>query len=344
MNRRTVLGLLIGAACSPAGFVGPDASAQSLRAVRAGFFPNVTHSQALVGMAKGWFEQALGPQVAIEWKGFNAGPDAMEALLAGAIDLTYIGPNPAISAYVRSQGEALRVIAGATSGGAALVVRGDLNIQRPEDFHGKRVASPQLGNTQDVSLRAWLRSHGLKTRDKGGDVEVIPISNPDQMTLFLKKEIDAAWVPEPWASRLIHEASGRLFLDEREIWPAGQFVTAHLVARTDFLRDHSELVKKWLQAHVEATVWINAHLPQARTIVNEQIQKRTGRALRPDVLEDAFSRLQVTYDPIRSSLLAAAQSAFEAGFLGRQKPDLSGIYDLRLLNEVLKETGRSPIA
>jgi NitT/TauT family transport system substrate-binding protein len=173
--------------------------------VRVGAFPNITHPQAMIGKANGWFESALSPEVKLEWKTFNAGPSAIEALFAGAIDMTYVGPNPAINGYVRSNGEALRVVAGATSGGAAFVVRGDSGITKPEDFHGKRIASPQQGNTQDVALRAWLKSKGFKTRDKGGDVEVVPIANPDQLTLFVKKELDAAWAPSPgllaWSTR-----------------------------------------------------------------------------------------------------------------------------------------------
>ena len=163
--------------------------------IRVGAFPNITHPQAMVGKANGWFEKAMGPNVKIEWKSFNAGPSAIEALYAGAIDMTYIGPNPTISGYVRSEGQALKVVSGAASGGASLVVRSNSGINKPEDFHGKRVASPQLGNTQDVALRAWLKSHGMKPTDKGGDVKVLPLANPDQLTLFLKQELDAAWAP-----------------------------------------------------------------------------------------------------------------------------------------------------
>jgi NitT/TauT family transport system substrate-binding protein len=321
----------------------PVQAQQAPLAVRVGYFPNITHSQAVIGKSNGWFDQRLGAGARIEWKGFNAGPSAIEALFANAIDMTYIGPNPAITGYVRSRGEALRVIAGATSGGAALVVRADSGIQKPEDFRGKRVASPQLGNTQDVALRAWLRSHGMKSRDKGGDVEVLPIANPDQLTLFLKKELDAAWAPEPWASRLVHEANGRIFLDERQLWPSGQFVTSHLIVSTKFLRDHPDIVRKWVQAHVELTDWINGHLAEAKNGLNEQIRRETGKALPTAVLEDSFSRLQVTYDPIRSSLLMSAKSAFDAGFLGRQMPDLSGMYELSILNQVLREKGRKTI-
>src|SRR6195256_5075140 len=303
--------------------------------VRVGAFPNITHPQAMVGKNDGWFDKAMGPQVKVEWKGFNAGPSAIEALFAGAIDITYVGPNPAISGYVRSNGEALRVVAGAASGGVALVVRNDSGINKPEDFHGKRVGSPQLGNTQDVALRAWLKAHGMKSTDKGGDVQVIPLANPDQLTLFLKKELDAAWAPEPWATRLIREGNGRLFLDERDLWPQGQFVTAHLIVSTKFLREHPDLVKTWIRAHVELTDWINGHLTEAKKILNQQIQKETTKALSAGVLDEAFGRLQVTYDPMRNALLTSARSAYDAGFLGRQMPDLSGMYDLTLLNLVL---------
>ena len=311
--------------------------------VRVGAFPNITHAQAMVGKANGWFEKAMGPRVKIQWTSFNAGPSVIEALYSGAIDMAYIGPSPTVNGYVHSNGEALRVIAGAASGGVALVVRNDSGIDKPEDFHGKRVASPQLGNTQDVSLRAWLKAHGLKTTDKGGDVQVVPLANPDQLTLFLKKQLDAAWAPEPWATRLIHEGNGRLLLDERELWPHKQFVTTNLIVSSKFLHDHPDVAKNWIRAHVELTDWINGHLLESKQLINRQIQKETGKALSPAVMDEAFGRLEVTYDPLKSSLLTSAQSAFDAGFLGKQIPDLSGIYDLSFLNQVLAEKGRKAI-
>jgi NitT/TauT family transport system substrate-binding protein len=311
--------------------------------VRVGAFPNITHAQAMVGKANGWFGKALGSGTKIQWTSFNAGPSAIEALFAGAIDMAYVGPNPTISGYVRSNGEALRVVAGAASGGVALIVRNDSGIQKPKDFRGKRVASPQLGNTQDVALRAWLKAHGLKTTDKGGDVQVVPIANPDQLTLFLKKQLDAAWAPEPWATRLIHEGNGRLFLDERDLWPRGQFVITNLIVSSKFLHEHPDVVKNWIRAHVELTDWINGHLSESKQLINRQIQKETGKALSQAVLDEAFGRLNVTYDPLNNSLLTSAHSAFDAGFLGKQMPDLSGIYDLSFLNQVLAEKGREAI-
>jgi NitT/TauT family transport system substrate-binding protein len=315
----------------------------SANTIRVGAFPNITHAQAMVGKANGFFDKAMGPQVKVQWSSFNAGPSAIEALFAGAIDMTYVGPNPAINGYVRSNGDALRVVSGAASGGASLIVRNDSGINKPEDFHGKRVASPQFGNTQDVALRNWLHTHGLKTNDKGGDVQIVPMANPDQLTLFLKKDLDAAWAPEPWATRLIHEGNGRLLVDERSLWPNGQFVIGLLIVNTKFLQAHPDLVKKWIAANVELTDWIGAHQDDAKKLLNQQIQAETGKALPAAVLNEAFGRLQITYDPLHGALTTAAQQAFDDGFLGRQMPDLSKLYDLTLLNEVLKEKGRKAI-
>jgi NitT/TauT family transport system substrate-binding protein len=311
--------------------------------IRVGAFPNITHAQAMVGKANGWFDKAMGPQVKVQWTSFNAGPSAIEALFAGAIDMTYVGPNPAINGYVRSNGQALHVVAGAASGGASLIVRNDSGINKPEDFHGKRIASPQFGNTQDVALRNWLKKNGMKTNDKGGDVQIVPMANPDQLTLFLRKDLDAAWAPEPWATRLIHEGKGRLFVDERSLWPNGQFVIGLLVVNTKFLNAHPDLVKNWIRTNVDLTDWINANQVEAKKLLNAQIQRETGKSLPADVLDEAFSRLQITYDPLHAALLTAAQQAFDDGFLGRQMPDLSGLYDLTLLNQVLAEKKRKAI-
>lgn len=311
--------------------------------IRAGHFPDIVHSQAMIGKARGTFGQILGPKVKIDWKLFNAGPSAIEALFAGELDISYIGPNPAINGYIKSKGEALRIVCGAASSGAGLVVRKDAGINRMEDFHGKKIATPQLGNTQDVACRSWLKENGFVLTEKGGDVQVIPVRNPDQLTLFLKKEIDAAWTKEPWVSRLIIEGNGKLFLDEKSLWPDGKFVTAHIIVSKIFLKQHRELVKQWIQAHVEISDWITSHPSEAKEVVNGEIKKITGKALPLKVLDDAFSRTALTYDPIKNSLLKSAERAYESGFLGKQKPDLSSIYDLSLLNEVLEETKRDPL-
>jgi NitT/TauT family transport system substrate-binding protein len=293
----------------------------------------------VIGIADGSFKRALGDKVQLDVKVFNAGPSAIEAMFAGQLDLTYIGPNPAINGYVKSKGTALRIIAGATSGGAVLVVRRDSGIAKPSDFAGKKIASPQLGNTQDVALRGWLLKQNLKLREQGGDTQVIPTANPDILTLFRKKEIDAAWVPEPWGARLVHEADGVLFLDERDLWPNGQFVTAHVIVSTKFLNEHPDLVRKWLTAHVELTQRINADPAAARQRLNAEIERLTGQALPAEILEEAWSRQTITWDPIRSSLFGSADAAFLAGFLGDTRPNLDKIYDLTLLNQVLREKG-----
>lgn len=311
--------------------------------MRIGYFPNITHSQAVIGMANGAFQKELGDYVKIMPKLFNAGPSAIEAMFAGELDLTYIGPNPAINGFVKSNGEALRIIAGATSGGAGLVIRQDSGIKTATDFRKKKIASPQLGNTQDVALRNWLTKKGLKLKDKGGDVEVVPINNPDQLTLFLKKEIHGAWTVEPWVSRLKIEGKGKLFLDERSLWSKGDFITAHVIVSKKFLDKHPDLVKKWLFAHVDLTIWINSHKDEAKKLLNDELKKITGKALPNDVLNEAFNRLKITYDPIKTSLLASAKQAFELGFLGKNPPDLTGIYDLEILNEVLKKRSLNTI-
>jgi NitT/TauT family transport system substrate-binding protein len=310
--------------------------------MRVGYFPNITHSQALIGFARGDFEKALGPDVTLDVKIFNAGPSVIEAMFARQLDVAYIGPNPAINGYVQSNGEALRIVAGATSAGAAFVVRPAAGIHSPEDLAGKALATPQLGNTQDVALRAYLAAHGLKPVENGGNVRVIPTANPQILDLFRQGQIDGAWVPEPWASRLVVEGGGELFLDERELWPGGDFVTAHIIVNTAFLEAHPDLVKAFLSAHVAITQWELEQPDEAKQIANSEIARITGQALSAEVLDGAWTRMSVTYDPISSSLVKSADDAYTAGFL-KTKPDLSGIYDLSLLNQVLTERGLSPV-
>ena len=317
--------------------------------VRVGHFPNVTHAQGVIGHGlsraqKGWFEQRLGPDVQVQWFVYNAGPSAMEAIMAGSVDMAYVGPNPAINAHLKTMGKDIRIVAGACSGGAALVVQPDGRIAKDSDFKGKKVATPQLGNTQDVAARAWLKSKGYKIRLTGGDVLVVPTGNPDQLSLFHKGDLDAVWTVEPWVTRLELEAKGRIYLEEGSLWKetGGRYVTTHLVSSVKFLGGNSPLLKKWIAAHVELTDWINNNLDEAKRILNEELKAETTRALPQETLDRAFRRLQLTHDPVSASLLKSAQDAHAIGFI-RQKPDLSRIYDLKLLNEVLKEKG-SPAA
>jgi NitT/TauT family transport system substrate-binding protein len=308
--------------------------------MRVGYFPNITHSQALIGVARGDFQKALGDNVTIQTTVFNAGPSVIEALFAGQIDLSYIGPNPAINGYTQSEGKALRVVAGATSGGAAFVVRPAANIKSAADLAGKKLATPQLGNTQDVALRGYLAEHGLKTKEQGGNVEVVPTDNAQILDLFRLGQIDGAWVPEPWASRLVIDGGGTVFVDERDLWTetGGQFTTALIIVDTKFLAAHPDAVKAWLRAHIEITQWELENPGDAQELMNAQIAKLTGKALSSDVLSMAWGRMKPTWDPISASLTKSAQSAYEAGFLKTQ-PNLDGINDLTALNAVLKEKG-----
>ncbi|HUJ08480.1 MAG TPA: ABC transporter substrate-binding protein [Verrucomicrobiae bacterium] len=319
--------------------------AASTTVIRVGHFPNVTHAQGVIahGLSraeKGWFEERLGPDVEVQWFVYNAGPSAMEAIFARSVDLTYVGPNPAINAYLKSQGEEIRIVAGACSGGAALVVQPDGRIKTDADFKGKRIGTPQLGNTQDVACRAWLRSKGLRITMTGGDAFVIPTANPDQLTLFQKGDLDAVWTVEPWVSRLVLQANGKVYFDESSLWKqtGGKYVTTHLVSSVKFLKDRPDLLKKWIAAQVELTKWINDHPDEAKRIFNEEIKAETTRALPQATLDSAWKRLEITYDPVSASLLKSAEDASRIGFLN-ENPDLSRIYDLRLLNEVLKEKG-----
>ena len=315
-------------------------NSSSSHILRIGYFPNINHAQAVIGLGNGTFQKDLGDNVEVKTFIFNAGPSAMEALFAKQVDVTYVGPNPAINGYVVSQGKDLRIISGASSGGAVFVVRNDSGIQSTKDFANKKFASPQLGNTQDVALRKYLLDNGYKTKENGGNVEVVPAKNADILTLMLKKDIDGAWVPEPWGERLIKEANARLFLDERDRWPPnGQFVTGHIVARTDYLQNNPDVIKKLLAAHVDETEWINSHKEEAIKAFNVELKKLTGQAIPEDQLRASLARLELTYDPIKLSLFQSANSAFDIGFLGKTRPDLSGIYDLKLLDEVLSEKG-----
>ena len=306
--------------------------------IRVGYFPNITHSQALLGMARGDFRRVLGAGVAIDSTIFNAGPSVIEAMFAGRIDLAYIGPNPAVNGYIQSQGKAIRVVAGATSGGAAFVVRFDSHIEGPNDLAGKKLATPQLGNTQDIALRNYLRVHGLTTTDTGGSVEIFPTPNPDIFDLFVQGRIDGAWVPEPWASRLVLDGKGRVLVDERELWPAGDFVTAQVIVRTDFLNQQPELVRKWLSAHVEITQWEQNHPEEALPLLNNSLEKLTGKKLSAAVLDRAWRNLRPTWDPLSGNLQQSAEAAFEAGLLP-ERPNLNGIYALDPLNQVLRDKG-----
>ena len=311
--------------------------------LKIGYFPNINHAQAVIGIGNGDFQKVLGTNVEVKPFIFNAGPSAIEALFAKQIDATYVGPNPAINGYVISEGKDVRIISGATSGGAVFVIRGDTGITSTSDFANKKFASPQLGNTQDVALRNYLLEHGYKTVENQGNVHILPAKNSDILTLFLKKDIDGAWVPEPWGERLIKDANGKLFLDERDLWPDGKFVTGLILVRTDYLKQNPDVIENLLKAHIEETQRINDNKEEAVKTFNTELKKITGQTIPEDVLQQSLTRLEFTYDPIQQSLYKSADDAFKLGFLGDTKPDLSNIFDLNILNKILKEKALVPI-
>lgn len=318
----------------------PEALAEAPE-LRLGYFANLTHAVALVGVDDGTYQEALG-DTTLTTSIFNAGPAAVEALFGGAIDATFIGPNPAINAFAQSNGEAVRIVSGATSGGAQLVVRE--GIDSPEDLVGATLATPQLGNTQDVALRAWLAEEGLETSLTGGasDVTIAPQENSQTLDLFKAGELDGAWLPEPWASRLVVDAGAHVLLDEKELWPDGDFVTTHLIVATDYLSKYPGTVKKLLEAEYATSEWIAANPDEAKTLSNTVIEELSGKPLSAEVLDRAWGNLRITLDPVASSLQTSADHAVEAGT--SKKTDLQGIYDLTLLNEVLAENDQEPFS
>jgi NitT/TauT family transport system substrate-binding protein len=293
--------------------------------LRIGHFPNITHVQALVAHnmsrnGKGWFEQRLGEGVKVEWYLYNAGPSAMEAIFAKSIDLTYVGPNPAVNAYFKSAGQEGRVVAGAVNGGSALVVQGDSTLKTPADFRGKKIASPQFGNTQDVAARAWLKKGGLNITQTGGDAFVVPTANPDQLSLFKQKQLDGVWTVEPWISRLEADAGGKVLIDDREA------ITTILVARSELLATQRDLVRKVVAAHRELTEWIKANPTEAQKLAREELEAETRTKFAPELVTSAWKRIVLTSDASLDALKAMIADAQAVGFL-RNAPDLSRLVE-----------------
>src|SRR5215210_855470 len=294
--------------------------------VRFGHFPNITHVQALVAhnlsrQGKGWFEQRLGHDVKVEWYVYNAGPSAMEAIFAKSIDVTYVGPSPALNAYTKSRGDEVRIIAGAVDGGAALIVQSDSTLKTAADFRGKKIATPQLGNTQDVAARAWLAAGGLTIRQTGGDAHVLPTANPDQLSLFKQRFIDAVWTVEPWVSRLELEAGGKILVNDSGA------ITTVLVARARFLDEQKPLVRKIIAAHTELTEWIRNNPEEAQRLVREELIAETHGDVSAALIAHAWPRIHLTVDISREVLNGSVESAKSVGFL-RDAPNLSRLFEV----------------
>jgi NitT/TauT family transport system substrate-binding protein len=314
----------------------PKPTAGISKIIRIGYFANVTHAPALVAKDKLIFERAFTKEgTKVEWITFNAGPSAIEAFKGGAIDVSFIGPNPSIAGYASTKGTLIRIIAGSTANGAQLIVKP--SITTVADFAGKKIASPQLGNTQDVALRSWLSSQNYKTSITGaGDVTVIPTENAQTLTLFQRGDIDGAWVPEPWASRLVLEAGGSVFLDEKDIWPKKQFLTTQLIAQTTFVAKFPKTIETLLKGHLAAISLIKKSPDIAQESVQVQINAATGKRLADNVIARAWTNLQFTYDPLPATLVKSAEDAVDAGLLTNLgSRGLVGIYDLRILNKLL---------
>ena len=309
-------------------------------ALRLGYFANVTHSTPIVGVAEGYFTAKLG-STKLSTQIFKAGPDEMTALLSGQLDAAYVGPSSALNSFLASHGQGLRIVAGAEIGGAELVVAPGINTAA--DLRGKTIADPQLGNTQDVALRYWLKLRGYATSLQGvGDVDVQPTDNATTLTLFRTGRISGAWVPEPWASRLVLDGGGHVLVDERSLWPGGQFATTVLVVRTDFLAAHPQTVKELISGQIAANSWITAHPSQTQTLVNTQIAKLTGTTLKPAVLARAWSEESVSDDPVAASLQTELNHAVAVGLVKNKL--LSGIFDLTLLDEARTAVGASRVS
>jgi NitT/TauT family transport system substrate-binding protein len=299
--------------------------AQQATALRVGHFPNITHVQALVARAferqgRSWFGEKLGPGVKVEWYVYNAGPSAMEAIFANSLDLTYVGPNPALNAYARSRGAEVRVIGGAVNGGSALVIQGDSTLAKPADFKGKRIATPQFGNTQDVAARAWLVAGGLRITQTGGDAHVVPTSNPDQLSLFQSKQLDGVWTVEPWVSRLESEAGGKVLVEEKEA------ITTILVSSAAFLSKNRDLAKRFVAAHRELTDWIQKNPDEAQRMARDELQASFRLDMSPELVAKAWSRMVITPDTTREAFQSFVESAQKVGFL-RDTPDLSRLIE-----------------
>ncbi|MGV9562276.1 aliphatic sulfonate ABC transporter substrate-binding protein [Streptomyces sp. NPDC003480] len=311
-----------------------------LDSVKIGYFGNLTHATALVGVQKGFFQKALGATQA-KYQIFNAGPSEIEALNSGAIDIGWIGPSPAINGYTKSDGKSLRIIGGSASGGVKLVVD-PKKIKSLKDVKGKKIATPQLGNTQDVAFLNWIAEQGWKVDAESGkgDVSVVRTDNKVTPDAFKSGSIDGAWVPEPTASKLV-AAGGKVLLDESSLWPGKKFVITNIVVSQKFLTEHPKAVEAVLKASVDTNKWINANPDEAKAAANTQLEADSGKALPTNVLDPAWKSIQITDDPLASTLNTEAQHAVKAGLL--KDPKLAGIYDLTLLNKVLKDEGESTV-
>ncbi|MFF5476115.1 ABC transporter substrate-binding protein [Streptomyces sp. NPDC012935] len=320
--------------------VAADAKKLSVDEVKIGYFPNLTHATALVGVQEGLFQKELGGTT-IKPSTFNAGPSEIEALNSGSIDIGWIGPSPAINGYTKAAGKNLRIISGSASGGVKLVVNPE-KIKSLKDVKGKKIATPQLGNTQDVALLNWISEQGWQVDAESGkgDVSVVRTDNKITPDAYKSGSIDGAWVPEPTASKLVAEG-GKVLLDEADLWPDKKFVITNIIVRQDFLKEHPDVVEAVLRGSVKTNEWINANPDKAKASANKALEELSGKALPAEVIDPAWKSITFLDDPLAATLDSEAEHAVKAGLL--EEPDLKGIYDLTPLNKVLKADGKDEV-
>ena len=300
-------------------------NADTEKKIRVAYFPNISHAIPIIGIESGIF-----PNEIVETKLFDNGPQVIESMFSRSIDIAYVGPGPAINGFLKSEHE-LKILSGAASGGASFVVHPNSDIKTADDFSGKRIAAPQIGNTQDVSLRNYLSQHDLVPAEKGGTVVVLNISNPDIYTLFVKGEIDGAWVPEPWATILVEELGGTRLFFEESLWPENQFASVLLIGRVEYIEKNPEIIQSWIDSHEQTVTWINENPKDSELLFNQFMKKTLGQTLPEKIVSISLSNLVITSDPIYDSIEIFAERANSLGYLGRDGYDLQGIfYDANL--------------
>ena len=311
---------------SALGIVLNSSDTASENKIRIAYFPNIGHAIPIVGMEKGFFKKSLGDDVQIETRVFDSGPQAIESLFANSIDLAYVGPGPAITGFLNSENHNVKILAGAASGGASFIVHPNSKILLASDFAGKKIAAPQIGNTQDVSLRSYLAENGLKPSDKGGSVTIYNIPNPDIYTLFVKGDIDGAWVAEPWATILEIELGGKRLFHEEDLWPNKEFASVLLIGNVNYVEKHPQVVSNFLKAHHDTAAWINQNQVETRIVFNDFLKSHLGKSLSDDVVDIALSNLIITDNPQNDSVYSFAKKADALGYLGRNGYNLTGIF------------------
>ena len=300
--------------------------------IRVAFFPSIGHIIPIVGLEEKIFEKGIGEEKQIETKLFDSGPQVIESIFSGSIDVAYVGPGPIINGFLKSDGKDIKILSGAASGGASFIIQPNSGLESLENFDGKRIASPQISNSQDVSLRHYLESHGLKSVEKGGTVFVLNISNPDIYTLFAKGDIDGAWVPEPWATILVQELDGIRLFNEEKLWPNEEFASVLLIVRTEYLENNPETIQKWVESHEKTVTWINANPDKSKSLFSSFLIDYMGKSLPTKIIDESFSNITITSDPIKNSVIIFAERADSLGYLGRDGYNLDGIFYNAVLN------------